>query len=810
MSPDEQALVQAALVRGYLTNHQLAEAAHKERALAAQGQSRGLLPLLASEGYLTHAQVAELRSLHHQTVADRARSSGRISASHVSYDAATRDGAVDPSRALSESGEGAGWEPGARLGDYILRTKLGQGGMGVVYLAEHLESGQQVAVKALSMDADDNLIARFEREGQAQAAVDRHPNVIRIHSAGQAWGHLYLVMDLATGGDLKDRLKQGRLGLSEACALMEPLLRGMAHVHRQGILHRDLKPANIMFDEAGVPKLADFGLARIAGEQGLTATGATLGTPAYMSPEQAGGEKHLIDLRTDVYGMGAVLYTALTGSAPFSGGAHSVITKVLTEDPPRPTSLVKDLPLDAEHVILKAMAKERFDRYGDCDAFADDVARLARGEPVEAGPPRKRARPKWQKRAAVALVGLGLLAAGAVGFAVRARGGDDGRERRGRLELTVSPLPAVIHQAELVIRGEATGAERVVVTVQGKQQVLEPGPFEWSLDLSGVPCGSIEVSITAYSVVRRTRPYEATVAWRGELPDGPDLVYRPETDDYLWRRHGLDLLLVYVPAGTFIMGGGAPDEGGEDLEVRPVPASPTARPAHRVRITAPFLMGKYEVTRAQYARFCAADPEVEFPPNQYPVAKPERADDCAVTQVTWREATAFCAWAGLALPTEAQWEYAARGTDARPWPWGDHPEPSPAIADIVDGRLEPVGSFEAGRSPFGAYDMAGGVFEWVQDVRVGYALAARYVTVEDGVWIDPVVRADVMVAEGLIVRTDGDRMLRATVENAPHVDRGGGPGKQFQKFHSGYREEDPPNTRLDNTGFRAAYPLAAR
>src|SRR5690606_8660426 len=153
----------------------------------------------------------------------------------------------------------------------------------------------------------------FRREGRAQAAADAHPNVVRVHASEEQDGVLYLAMDLAAGGDLARRIARGPLPPPEAARLVRDLARGLAPVPAAGVLHRDIKPENVLFDEQGTPKLVDFGLAHVAGEATLTRSNAFLGTPAAMAPEQAAGTPREVDERTDVYGLGVVLYQCLTG-----------------------------------------------------------------------------------------------------------------------------------------------------------------------------------------------------------------------------------------------------------------------------------------------------------------------------------------------------------------------------------------------------------------------------------------------------------------------------------------------------------------
>ncbi len=273
--------------------------------------------------------------------------------------------------------------------------------MGAVFQAVHGPSGREYALKALSARASKELRERFAREGQAQARVDGHPNVVRVHSAGEADGALYLVMDVARGGDLAERLRHGPLPPADAAKLVAALARGLEHVHSHGVLHRDLKPANVLFGDGDVPKLVDFGLARIAGEaSSLTRTGEILGTPSYMSPEQCQGIKGEVTACSDVYGLGAIFYHCLTGSPPFTGPtALAILTQVVSTRPTPPRSLAPNVPAPLEAVCLKALAKSPKDRFGSAAEFRVALEQSAQGSPSSASQNRM-------------LVRIGAIAAG--------------------------------------------------------------------------------------------------------------------------------------------------------------------------------------------------------------------------------------------------------------------------------------------------------------------------------------------------------------------------------------------------------------
>jgi len=255
--------------------------------------------------------------------------------------------------------------------------------MGAVYLAVHEATGARRALKVLTLGPDAEAQARFLREGEAMARVDGHPNVVRVHGAGSEGGHLFLALELVEGGDLGRRLqREGPLAPRDAAELVRTLAGAVAHLHARGVLHRDLKPANVLLGADGAPRLADFGLARLADAQRLTRTGGLLGSPGYMAPEQV-EDAGAVDVRCDVYGLGALLYGALTGQAPFGAdgrGVTYVLRQVLLHPPPPPSSLVPGLPRALEALCLRCLEKEPARRPPTARALADALGAWLSGE----------------------------------------------------------------------------------------------------------------------------------------------------------------------------------------------------------------------------------------------------------------------------------------------------------------------------------------------------------------------------------------------------------------------------------------------
>src|SRR5262245_58459823 len=290
------------------------------------------------------------------------------------------------------AGNGPDLPRGSRVryfGDYELKRVLGKGGMGVVYKAKQLSLNRLVALKMIKAGvlADDAELRRFQNEAEAVAALD-HPGIVPIHEVGEHDGQRYFSMKLVPGDSLAARLDHYRDDPRAAAFLVAEVAKAVHHAHMRGILHRDLKPANILVDEQGVPHVTDFGLAkRVEGDSELTQSGAIMGTPAYMAPEQTTGRRGSITTATDVYGLGAVLYALLAGQAPFGGDSViETLDAVRTRPPEPPSRLNAKVPRDLEVICLKCLAKDTRSRYSSAQALAEDLRRYLTGEPILARP----------------------------------------------------------------------------------------------------------------------------------------------------------------------------------------------------------------------------------------------------------------------------------------------------------------------------------------------------------------------------------------------------------------------------------------
>jgi tRNA A-37 threonylcarbamoyl transferase component Bud32 len=365
----------------------------------------------------------------------------RLRAFFADYDQLDRQAAdlrlsADPNRttdATSPAGDGL---PRVRyFGDYELLEVIARGGMGVVYKARQVSLNRLVALKMILKGelARPRDVARFRAEAEAAANLD-HPHIVSIYEVGEHDGQQYYAMRYVEGTSLTRR---PRADARREAGLVATVARAVHHAHQHGILHRDLKPSNILVDAAGAPLVADFGLAkRVDAEGSLTESGALVGTPRYMAPEQAAGRKDLT-VAADVYSLGVVLYERLTGQTPFNGETPlELLRQVRDAEPPRPSSIMPGLNRDLETICLKGLEKDPAKRYGSAEALAEDLERWLRGEPIQARPVGQAERLwRWCRRnPVVAALSAGLVVALLAGtgislaFALRAE------ERRKQAE----------------------------------------------------------------------------------------------------------------------------------------------------------------------------------------------------------------------------------------------------------------------------------------------------------------------------------------------------------------------------------------
>jgi serine/threonine-protein kinase len=284
---------------------------------------------------------------------------------------------------------------GKTVSHYRIVSKLGEGGMGVVYKAEDTKLKRTVALKFLSPQAvgTEDERERFLREAQAAAALT-HPNICTVYEIDEAESQTFISMECVEGQSLKEKSSSGPLKLDETLDIALQIAEGLQEAHEKGIVHRDIKSANIMVTPKGQAKIMDFGLAKLAGVTKVTKTGTTVGTIAYMSPEQAQGE--VVDHRSDVWSLGVVLYEMLTGQLPFKGDyGEAVVYSILNESPEPVTSLRTGVPIELERIVGKALAKSPGERYQHVDEMLVDIKALQKA--LESG--RMQARPAGTKLA---------------------------------------------------------------------------------------------------------------------------------------------------------------------------------------------------------------------------------------------------------------------------------------------------------------------------------------------------------------------------------------------------------------------------
>jgi serine/threonine protein kinase len=547
---------------------------------------------------------------------------------------------------------------GQSLGRYQILEQLGEGGMATVYKAYDTRLDRYVAIKVIRNDLFgptllERMLKRFEREAKALAKLS-HPNIVKVLDYGEHNGAPYLVLEYLPGGTLKGQVMGRPIPWQEAVRLLLPIAGALDYAHEQKIIHRDVKPANILLTEKGQPMLSDFGIAKILEmkeEFTLTGSGTGIGTPEYMAPEQGMGRE--VDARTDIYSLGIVLYELVTGRKPYTADTPmAVVLKHMTDPLPRPRQYIADLPDIVERVLLKALAKDPQDRYSKISEFADALE--------NADQSRKTA--NTQPNTPTSSTNLTQLLQ---------------KKNLNRLWLTFGVVGIVF--TGVLIGWLARGDKTTEV------------PPTTTPSSTSIPTNTTIPSVTINPTATRT-PFQTAT---------------PKLDIGSTMTGNDGMTLLYVPAGEFTMG----SETGKDEE----------KPIHTIYLDG-FWIDQTEVTNRQYALCvtagqCISPNETDSSLRSIYYGNSE-FDDYPVIYVNWNMAKTYCEWAGRRLPTEAEWEKAARGMDERTYPWGEDISCNEANYDPKDscfGDTTIAGNFTSGESPYGVYDMAGNVWEWVSD-----------------------------------------------------------------------------------------------
>ncbi|HPL80999.1 MAG TPA: bifunctional serine/threonine-protein kinase/formylglycine-generating enzyme family protein, partial [Anaerolineaceae bacterium] len=621
-----------------------------------------------------------------------------------------------------------------KLGKYQIIKELGRGGFGIVYEAKDLVLDRHVALKVLhgQLTVDPLFLERFEQEAKLAAKLE-HPNLVPVYDFGQAKGFNFIAMGLMTGGSLKDHFeKHGALDPWRAKKVLEDVLNGLVVIHENGIVHRDLKPTNILFDQYGVGRLSDLGFAKaLHSDLSHSSRGGIVGTAAYMAPEVWYGKE--TSPLSDIYSLGCIIYEMLTGNALFDADtAAESMTKHLITGPVFTEKLHKPWQM----LIEKCLAKDPAERYQTAKAVLEDLkfglldaAEERQSEIVlssQDDEPAEDVPRAVEEELSTPESGVSYIPAQGAG-SVESTYGKYEDYGYGALE------------KEALRAGKEAQRSTPVRYIQPAPDALTPGqmlelsPFKrlrirlpWLLPLSlGVVITLLAVVL--FNIVQKNhaqqyiakatetptrsytvQPSPTKVPTNTPIPTNTPRPTKTNTptntpppalgvgSTLVREKDGMEM--VYVPEGTFTMG-----SNNVDYE----------KPAREVYLDA-YWIDKYEVSNAQY-KICVEAGECNEPQSTDRYNNSNYANH-PVVNVDWHQASAYCEWAGGRLPTEAEWEKAARGPNGNKYPWGND-SPSCSLVNYggcIDDTTV-VGSYPAGASYYGAMDMAGNVWEWVND-----------------------------------------------------------------------------------------------
>lgn len=623
---------------------------------------------------------------------------------------------------------------GQSLGRYHILVQLGQGGMAIVYKAYDTRLDRDVAIKIIRRGAFppeqiDHILKRFEREARSLARLS-HPNILKVLDYGEHEGSPYLVLEYQPGGTLKQRLNGKPIQWHEALRILSPIARALEYAHEQGIIHRDIKPSNVLLTDKGLSMLSDFGIAKILETdvtETLTGTGAGVGTPDYMAPEQWTGST---TKQSDIYSLGIVLYEMITGRKPYTADTPAaILLKQATEPLPRPGFFTDDLPEDVEKTLIKALALKPENRFQNMGEFAKVLDLLANNSGS-----------KKDKTELQTLINIPI-------------GTGESTFGTFQQEETLDTQEA----SRSVSFRQVTGMANSSSQSSGKKQ--KSNSLIWLFIIGGIIGLFLLVSLIAGAALvwlpnsnstsetdfssQNPESLASPVAGNENSPqESPPSIVQPSIEPPPIIQPSIEMpteTLVQISLPTLpptntpepvLQGGETTRSGIDDMVMVYIP------------MLGGFWIDQTEVTNAQYELCVQAggcNPPVRSTFYNLDYFGNPSFGNYPVVYVYWSYTNAYCSWAGRRLPVSQEWEAAARGIDNRTYPWGNN-RPDGSLANVCDVNCtleelrkkqdasindgysftSPVRSYPAGASPYGVVDMAGNVWEWTATASSGY------------------------------------------------------------------------------------------
>lgn len=668
---------------------------------------------------------------------------------------------------------------------YQVMKSLGRGGMAEVFLAEDTRLGRKVALKVIRMDEiplsmHEEVHKRFEREPRALAQL-QHPNIVSIHDYGFVGDEPFFIMDFVGGGSF-DRLIKSRLNYREVARLLASVADALAYAHDRHILHRDVKPSNILLTEHRQPVLMDFGIAKVVSQDNvntaLTQAGMSVGTPAYMAPEQWRGEVYP---QTDGYALGIVFYQMLTGEVPYTDDiTMNIALKHMNEPIPQLCKSRRDIPSDVDLFLRKALAKDRNDRFVDMHQYRDALKVLSQGGSLQAFLGEES-----QTEIAVKTP---------PNVKVYSEAETEAPRNRPQVRPQVQPKPQPRPQPKPQQQVQSPRSDKPSHQPNPQAQQNFPDGYYRTAQPASPPVkkkkkfplwGWVVIAVGVLAILaviiiatvlgsmigdRTPTAMSALEATQTQMavddqndgnqnePSAPTETQRPEEQDegpedtepskaptytplpthtpdsafgagdtIIWERD--NAVMVFVPAGTFLQ--------GSEIDVDPDTYTINEGPIHEVYLDA-FWIDETEVINEAFEQFVSETGYITSAEQlgssqlmnedynwdtvsgmdwRHPDGTSFSYDESKpVVHVSWIDASAYCRWAGKRLPTEAEWEKAARGPNANKYPWGNS-EATSSLANYGNPVGSPASalSYPNGVSYYGTYNMAGNVWELVAD-----------------------------------------------------------------------------------------------